>query len=224
MKIREIIRESSTIMEVPLPADWDKEVFKPATSYKKKIEYAVARAQKLGKGSSRTAFTIDYQGRPTVLKVAHNAKGMAQNDAEAQILGDHYAPDIVIPMIDYDDEHNEPVWIHTEVAQKATDKTLSKLMKSPSLSTIVDFAIYSMGKRYGNPDSIRKYVEEYNKGNENDMEIFYEYANSLMELSSNFDVNLGDFRRAANWGLYQGRPVVIDLGFTEDVYNRMYSR
>lgn len=90
MKIREIISEA------PLPDDWDKAVYTPQTSYKKRIDYAVAKAQKLGKGSSRTAFTVTYEGRPTVLKVAHNIKGMAQNEAEAELLSDGYLSGIGI--------------------------------------------------------------------------------------------------------------------------------
>jgi len=36
-------------------------------------------AKRLGGGSSRVAFLIDYQGRKTILKVAKNNKGLAQS-------------------------------------------------------------------------------------------------------------------------------------------------
>ena len=78
MRVRDIISEA------PLPPEWDKSVFTPNVAYKKRIDYAVERAHRLGRGSSRTAVEIMYEGRATVLKVAHNIKGMAQNAAEAE--------------------------------------------------------------------------------------------------------------------------------------------
>ena len=51
-----------------------------------------------------------------------------------------------------------------------------------------------------------------------------EYANNLAELDSSFDVQLGDLSREANWGIYQGEPVVIDVGYTSNVKQQYYSR
>ena len=51
-----------------------------------------------------------------------------------------------------------------------------------------------------------------------------EYANTLADLANSFDVELGDFNRAANWGLYQGKPVIVDVGFNRSVYNQYYKR
>ena len=220
MKIRELLEG---ITEAPLPADWDKQVFTPNTSYKKRIDYAVARAQKLGKGSSRSAFDINFDGRATVLKVAHNAKGMAQNEAEAGILDDGYASQlgIMIPLIDYDTEHTQPVWIHTEKATKVTKKQLCNIMRCGELYYLVDAANNMLGKKtfYSNLDE--KILQLYG---EDGLEIFHDYAQRLADLSGSFDVNLNDFDRAANWGLYQGQPVVIDVGFTDDVHKQYYNR
>lgn len=215
MKVFEIITT-----EAPLPDDWDKEVYKPTTSYKKRIEYAVARAQKLGTGSSRVAFTITFEGRPTVLKVAKNAKGMAQNEAEANILDDSYLEslDIAIPLIDYDTDHDQPVWIHTELAQKATEKTLCALMKCPSLDDLVTHASYIVSGQ--DASKMQNYLKQ--KYSEDDMDTFFEYSDKLTTLANDFDINIGDFRRAANWGILNGnQPVVIDLGYTTTV-QKMY--
>ena len=212
-------RGREVVLEVPLPSDWDKTALTPQKSYKSRIEYIVQRAQKLGKGSSRTAFIIDYQGRQTVLKVAHNAKGMAQNGAEAQILDDPYIADIVIPIIDYDEEHAEPVWIHTEMANKATEKKLCDIMKCGKLINLVGRAEYqALGKRGWAFNGAQQYYESLDEQNK---ETFDEYTDSLAELTG-FGLNLGDFQRAANWGLYRGHPVVIDLGFTNEVAATYY--
>lgn len=213
MNLRELLAEA------PLPAEWDQTVFTPATSYKKRIEYAVARAQRLGTGSSRTAFEIQYDGRPTVLKVAHNRKGMAQNAAESELLDDGYLKTlgIVIPLIDYDEDHTQPVWLHLEKAQKASEKQLCELMKCGKLAWLVDAAMYAQtGKGSDHKADI---IQLY--GDDDVLETFHEYVDSLQELHS-FKINLNDYRRAANWGIFNGSPVVIDLGFTYDVAKQHY--
>lgn len=212
--------------EAPLPTEWDKQVYTPQTSYKKRIEYAVARAQKLGKGSSRTVFEIPYQGRMTVLKVAHNGKGMAQNEAEAAILDDWYVKQggLVIPVIDYDEDHEQPVWLHTEKAQKANVKQLCALLHTPDLGTLIKYGsmmvgIISYNQTYMN--NVQKLVTETH--GEDGFEIFAEYAGGLGELATNNDVDLRDFNTPRNWGIYNGNPVVIDIGFTKDVATQYYS-
>jgi len=224
MRAQDFIKENETIMEVPLPSDWDKTVFTPQQSYKKRIDYAVARAQRLGSGSSRKAFIIDYDGRQTVLKIAFNKKGMAQNEAEAAILDDYYAQglDILIPLIDYDEDHDQPVWIHTEMAKKTTPKQLCQLMKCPSLHVLIQHAnLIVHGK---NASTFQQMLRDTYKLSDDDIETFMEYSDKLTDLSNSFDVNLNDFTRAANWGLYNGNPVLLDIGFTHSVASDHYQQ
>ena len=132
MRAFEILREDEIIDEMPLPADWDPQAYNQnTTTFKSRLAYALERAKKLGTGSSRVATVIEYQGRPTVLKIAKNAKGLAQNGVEASILDDGYASQlgILIPLIDFDTANRDPLWIHTEMATKANEKQLCNLMK-----------------------------------------------------------------------------------------------
>ncbi len=224
MRYRELF-EDEILDEMPMPVDWDKSVYTPQTSYAKRIKYAVERALKIGKGSSRTAFVISIDGKDSVLKVAHNKKGLAQNDVEAEILSDSYAQQlgIVIPLIDYDEEHDEPLWINTERAAKATESVLCKLMKCERLTQLIGAAMFLCAQA-GSWDYKRGITEEQIKlkFGEEGLETFNEYATKLAELAQ-FDVQLRDFDRAANWGLYNGHPVVLDLGFTSYVKSSHYS-
>jgi hypothetical protein len=77
---------------VPPPESWDRGVFHK--SFKKQLDYAIERAAKIGTGSSRVVFEIEYEGRPTVLKIAKNAKGLAQNEKEADYGLYRMYPDI----------------------------------------------------------------------------------------------------------------------------------
>ena len=218
------MRANEFINEAPLPPDWDPSQFQRGTTFKSRLAYALERAKKIGTGSSRVAMLIEYEGRQTVLKVAKNAKGLAQNDIEASLLNDGYIRQlgITIPIIDYDKANNQPMWIQTELAQKANEKQLCNLMKCQSLSDLMYAA-----KVYGGDEPRKTWQNVVDAMpvtfSESDLETLEEYASSLAELKHNFNVELGDFRRAANWGLYKGKPVIIDIGLTKDVYQQYYS-
>lgn len=62
-----------------LPDDWDESKFGHDKVFYKRVQYAKLKAKQIGSGTSRVAFIIPDQGRNTVLKVAKNKKGMAQN-------------------------------------------------------------------------------------------------------------------------------------------------
>lgn len=217
--------QEEIIDEMPLPADWDPASMKQqGTTFKSRLAYALERAKKLGTGSSRVATIIEYQGRPTVLKIAKNQKGLAQNSVEADILSDGYASQIgiMIPIIDYDEQNREPTWIHTELATKANEKQLCNLMKCESLIEMVRFANTIAGKYRG--QTAQSFINNMiNDGRlERDIDIMTEYANKLADLANSFDVELADFGRPANWGIYNGQPVVVDVGFNSNVMNQYY--
>lgn len=204
-----LIRE---IVESPLPDDWDKQVFTGNPKYSKMIKYAKERAAQVGRGSSRVAFLIDYEGRKTVLKIALNGKGIAQNTEEANLLSYHdvQRSGLVIPMIDHNEANGDRVtWIHTEYAQKITQKQLEKYFNGASMTNI---AIH-LNKLRGRTDYAVNLPEELF-----DNPLYGE----LKDLVVNYDLPPFDLSRKANWGLYNGKPVIIDLGFTESVYQLHY--
>ena len=211
--------------EMPLPADWDpQQMRQQGTTFKSRLAYALERAKKLGTGSSRVATTIEYEGRPTVLKIAKNQKGLAQNNVEADILSDGYASQlgILIPIIDYDEQNREPSWIHTEMATKANENQLCYLMGCKSLYELRRFAETIAGKFRGMTS--QKFIDDLvNDGRtEQDIEKLTDYANTLADLANSFDVELGDLDRPANWGIFQGKPVIVDVGGTSELIKKYY--
>jgi hypothetical protein len=229
MKINEILAESldeQVLDEMPLPTDWDPAQFGRGSTFKARLAYALERAKRLGTGSSRVAMTIEYEGRPTALKIAKNQKGLAQNEVEAELLSDGYIRQLpmVIPIIDYDEENRQPLWIHTELAQKASEKQLCAIMGCTSLRELVSLAQGISGKsRFTTYQGVVASMRR-NGLTDEQIETATEYANTLVDLNNSFDVEIGDFITAANWGLYQGRPVIIDLGFTTNVATQYYKR
>jgi hypothetical protein len=58
---------------------------------------------------------------------------------------------------------------------------------------------------------------------EQDIEIFMGYVDEVATLVNSSSLLVDDLGTASNWGEYNGRPVIIDLGFTEAV-RPMYMR
>lgn len=203
------------LFESPLPDDWDHALFDERVPFAKRIRYAMDRAHKVGAGSSRVAFVIPYEGRKTVLKVAKNKKGMAQNDAEAQYMSDYYLQglNIVIPMIDYDEKNSQPTWIHTEYAEKAKDSDFIRAVGVP----LRQFVLYCVAQSGRGDYAVGEYDES-----KIDTES-YLVENFINFISNYSDIPIGDFYRLANWGIYNGKPVIVDLGLSSEVLKTYYS-
>jgi hypothetical protein len=222
MPLKELLAKVSpdeNLDEMALPADWDPTALGHDKTFKSRLEYALQRVRRLGGGSSRVAFVMPDQGRSTVLKIAKNRKGLAQNQAEADILDDGYIGklDIVIPLIDYDKTTREPVWIQTELAQKVSESALCKLLKCKNLTQFVGYTNYLIGGKNGHMWKTAPTVLANSGFSEQDIETFKEYASELGDLVSSSGALIVDFQHAGNWGIYNGRPVIIDVGFTENV-------
>jgi len=217
--------------EMALPTDWDPAALGHDKSFKSRLQYALERAPKLGGGSSRVALIIPDQGRETVLKIAKNRKGMAQNQAEVDILTDGYAGqlDIVIPMIDYDQQNPQPTWLQTEKANKVSDAKLRKLLHCDKtwmgMMYFTNAVRYMIGDRSPyQPDLPNIKERMFQAGQtEQDWDTFIEYVNEVATLVSASGLLVDDLMAASNWGEYKGRPVVIDLGYTEAVKS-MYTK
>ncbi len=212
------MKVSDIIQETPLPDDWDKSTYKPSVSFAQRVRYAIARAKKIGTGSSRIAFEIEYEGRPTILKIAKNKKGVAQNEYESQMLDDYYVKGlgITIPMIDYDEENDPPLWLHVEKAEKMKPNQFKKFFNGLTPDELIHFVKYMTGKFNIRVDeeTQNRYEEIYENN---------EAANGLVDLVGNYDIRPADFARLANWGVYQNRPVIIDIGASTQVMNQYYS-
>lgn len=199
------------LFEAPLPSDWDDAIYNNTVPFKKRVEYAKQMATKVGQGSSRIAFEIPYEGRKTILKVAKNRKGIAQNEAESEILGDYVLQDmgIMIPMIDFDDRNH--TWIHTELASKVSNGQF----KAACGGTPTDLVLYAKDRFHGAYRSFCRSPE--NIIEDADLtERFCEYVGNYIPM-------LDDYARIGNWGIYKSNIVIIDAGFNEDTA-KLYQR
>jgi len=47
-------------------------------------------------------------------------------------------------------------------------------------------------------------------------------SKQLQDIKKNYNLLLGDLARKSSWGIINGRPVIIDYGFTREVRQRYY--
>lgn len=196
------------IFESPIPDEWDKEMFSRKTTFAKMKKYVLDNAAKLGTGSSRIAVDIPYEGRDTAFKVAINNKGIAQNIEEIALLNDYYVGglEITIPVIDYDTS-DKPKWIHMEKAQKATDSFFIKKYGRP-LRELIRFSRKKLNTIQGKRTS-----SFYDIDGELTEEATL-FCDTVVDLCYNSELLIDDLSGVHNWGIYEDRPVIIDLGFT----------
>lgn len=190
-------------------------------SFSKKIQYCTQMLGKpIGRGSSRAVFQIDDE---TVLKLAINPKGIAQNEQEGQ--QDWYRDDLgVTPKVYHDyNKEGDYTFIVSEYVLPAKKEDFKVCLG-------VDFETFQMfmTTAYNQYARRKNWLAEldYDEFNElletnDDLYQFYDYM-------TNYQVPLGDVIRLANLGMVQrnGQPyiVILDSGLTDDIFNRYYKK
>jgi hypothetical protein len=171
----------------------------------------------IGRGSSRAVFQIDDE---TVLKLAINQKGIAQNNQE----NDGYLQQIgIVPLIKgYD---NNDLWLISEFVLPAKEQDFKEAL-GISFEDFCGFITASNFYRFGRGgyrphDSLDKDKYEYLLENNEDLQAFDEYL-------GDYNPPIGDLKRMANYGLCMrdGYPtiVLLDSGLSEDIYRTYYRR
>lgn len=211
-----LIKEAivAELEEATYPEGFDLAAFKALPTFKDRLAYVKQRLPKVAQGSSRAVFIVDDA---TVLKVAMNKKGLAQNDVEIDIGRNQMGP--VARVYEYGDNG---AWLEMEKAQKATPK-MFQTIAGFSLEELGDMLRYWHAENQGRAKHITKparYEELVNSG-EN------EFMNELIGMMGDYDMPPGDIERISSWGVVnrKGKPelVMIDFGLTSTVYNDYYA-
>ena len=217
-KILDNAKRFGIVNEAPLPPSWDKSVFaKKETgriNYNKMVNYARERAETLGDGSSRAVFEVKYKGRPTALKIALNAKGKAQNKVESNpAMHKKFGGSLIVPIIDWDKKNSMPLWIHYEKAEPFDDVQFKKIV-GVRFYDFYNLLVHTTNSGYGYGIG---YMKRYMINKIKKTKIF----NDTITLCKEFNIFPRDLDDR-NWGIYKGNPVLIDIGLSEDVYDKYY--
>ena len=217
------LREMSELDEMPLPDSWDKNIFTlpgriSPKNFRQALEYARKNSTYVAKGSSRAVFRLTYEGRQTMLKLAMNEAGLSQNEREVDVIFDGVMGHsrVVIPGIDYDKHNDEPMWIHEEYATRATGKMFVNTLGGRGLLDLYDY-IYRLHKD-SSAEAKQAVAADFNTDHELVHETYELWGNLGFEREF-----LADIEGLRNWGKYQGRLVLVDLGLSSEVYRRHYN-
>ena len=173
-------------------------------TYGARKKYAEKNLEHLSSGSSRIVYLSPEK---TVIKLAKNDKGIAQNKAEAN-------PKMESKFLNKVLKHAKNyAWIETCYLDKITTKDFEKM-------TGLDFDDFGEAIRYGlknvSGNKDRDKPEDFEKIEKS--EIYKE----LKDVGEKFKLMPGDLARISSWGEKDGNPVLIDTGLTKDVFEEFY--
>jgi hypothetical protein len=173
-------------------------------TYNARKKYAERNLEHLSSGSSRIVYLTPDK---TIIKLAKNDKGIAQNKAESDPKMKSKFLNKIIKKAD------NFAWIETHYLEKITVKEFEKM-------TGIDFDDFGESIRYGlkkvSGNSDRKKPENFDEVEKS--EIYKE----MKEIGEKFKLMPGDLARISSWGTKDDQPVLIDAGLTKDVFEEYY--
>jgi predicted nucleotidyltransferase len=196
--------------EATYPSRFDMDHFKTLNSFKDRIDYCVNMLGKpLGSGSARTVFAIDNE---TVLKLAKNSKGIAQNEVEINTSALNY--DVVAKVIDYEPRY---LWLETQRAEKITPNQFKQILGF----SVNDFGMFIRNYEVQNKGkrpifSLDKNIDNFMWNNE--------WCDSVRGLIDDSNMSAGDLGRISSYGKIGNEVVIIDYGIDDDLLNTFYRK
>lgn len=204
-KITALARLYELIAKANKPSN--EEILKELSSldtFTDRIDYAEKHLKHLSSGSSRVIYKLDDD---TVLKLAKNNRGIAQNKAEANPkMKSKYINNTL-------KSDKDGIWKTSPFAEKITEKEFEEL-------TDINFKDFGEAISYGlrsvseNSDVEKpKHLDDISKS---------DLYKELVEVGKEFDLMPGDIERISSWGQKDGVPVLLDTGLTKKIFTDFY--
>lgn len=226
-RIKNLLRENTThieencpfniienLMIEEYPSNFSMEHFANLTSFKARIDYCQDNLQRISSGSARIVYKIDDE---KVLKLARNRKGLGQNEVEIEWSKERYFSDILARVFHYEDNN---LWSEMELARKVNKASFLKHVEcdiDDMFRYLDNWYNLINGKQqlYGLRQSVIAELDENS------------IVGTLKELMDNTGCTHGDLCKYNSWGLVTRNGVedivLIDYGFTKEVYDTYYS-
>lgn len=167
-------------------------------------KYAEENLERLSSGSSRLTYLTNQK---TVVKLASNEKGLAQNKAEThpKTKSQH-----LNPTLRHDKNY---AWIEVPFLNRLTEKEFYAM-------TGLDFEQFGEALRYGlrdisgnsDKDKPRKFADIAKTP----------LYKEMVRIGKACKLMPGDLARISSWGEKDGKPVIIDGGLTQKVFEIHY--
>lgn len=173
-------------------------------TYAARKKYAEANLKHLSSGSARIVYLTPNK---TIVKLAKNDKGLAQNEAEAN---PKMKSKYLNPIISCAKNHS---WCETHFLDKITVKDF-KEMTGLEFDDFGDSIRYGLRNVSGNTDKEKPaHFDEVAKS-----DIYKE----MKDIGEKFKLLPGDMARISSWGTKDGKPILIDAGLTRDIFDQYY--
>lgn len=173
-------------------------------TYSARKKYAESNLKHLSSGSSRIVYLTPGK---TIIKLAKNDKGIAQNKAEANPKMKSKYLNIILSCA------KNHAWMETHYLEKITEKEFEKMthLKFEDFGNAIRFGLKNVS---GNTD--KEKPENFDQVAKSDI------YKELRDVGEKFKLMPGDLARISSWGTKDGRPVIIDAGLTKDVFADFY--
>lgn len=173
-------------------------------TYQARIKYAEDNLSHLSSGSSRITYSTKND---TVIKLAKNDKGIAQNEAESNPkMKSKYLNKI------YGHAPNH-AWLEVDYLDKITEKDFKEM-------TDLEFEDFGKSIRYGLRDVSGN--TDKDKPKKFDEVLKSDIYKEMKEIGEKFKLMPGDLARISSWGCKNGKPILIDSGLTSEVFEDFY--
>lgn len=173
-------------------------------TYNARKNYAERNLKHLSSGSSRIVYLTPEK---TIIKLAKNDKGIAQNEAESNPkMKSKYLNQII-------SSAKNGAWLETYYLDKITEKEFEK-MTGLAFEDFGDSLRYGLKDVSGNKEAEKP--ENFDKVSKSDI------YKELVDIGERFKLLPGDLARISSWGTKDGRPVLIDAGLTRDIFDEFY--
>lgn len=175
-----------------------------ADTYKEKIKLAEKNFKHISSGSSRIVYKTKDN---TIIKLAKNDKGIAQNKAESN---PEMKSKYLNKIIKYADNYS---WLETYYLDKIIEKDFEDMTKV----NFKDFGAaikYGLKEVSGNTDKSKP--KNFDKVEKSDI------YKEMLRIGKKFKLMPGDLSRISSWGTKDNKPVLIDAGLTKKIFEKFY--
>jgi len=173
-------------------------------TYKARVEYAENNMEHLSSGSARIAFKTNED---TVIKLAKNDKGIAQNKVEVKASG-------TSKFINKCIRHAKNMyWIEVDYLDKISEKDFEKLsgISFKDFGEAISYGLKNVSENSG--EKKPKNFDEVSK-----TEIYKE----IKKVGEELELLPGDLERISSWHRKGNQLILVDAGLTRKVYDDYY--
>lgn len=183
---RDTFKESVEVLQEDYPSDFDWNHLESLNNLKDIVKYCTSKLGRPKKGSSRLVYLVDNE---TVLKVAYNQVGLAQNYGERDGSKQQWYSDLLAKVFRYDDDRL--VWIEMErVKPIKSEDQMRKFLGGYTLDDIKNYIESHQTCKNCSPEKEKMY----------DFFSEDEFILELIDFAVSYDMALDDAFSYQHWG------------------------